>query len=137
MRVIGGREKSASRARLVSRQEKWDFTVQKTRGDLTQNVVFSSIFQCSPKRKIQSFPRVFVSVNWSIRSIIRQFSVAVNAGKPTFSGVHRAVNTRTTSCIPGVYWSFPTDQRRVHRRYPVKTRVFRCFPSRKIPVQRR
>ena len=76
-------------------------------------------------------------VNSSIRSIIRQFSVEVNAGKRTFSGVHRSVNTRKTSGILGVYWSFPTDQRRVHCRYPVKTRVFFCFPPRKIPVKRR
>ena len=80
-----------------SRQEKWHFTVKKTRGELTQNAVFSSIFQCSPKPKIQSFPRVFMPVNSSIRSIIRQFSVAVNAGKHTFSGVHRSVNTQEPS----------------------------------------
>ena len=77
---------------IPPRQEKWHFTVKKTRGELTQNAVFSSIFQSSPKRKIQSFSRVFMPVNSSIRSIIRQFSVAVIAGKRMFSRVHRSVN---------------------------------------------
>ena len=76
--------------------------------------------------------------NSSVRSIIGQFSVAVNARKRAFSGVHRSVNTRKMS-----YLSFPSDQHRVHRalsnenlRFPTtensgkrsKTLVFQRLP---------
>ena len=46
-------------------------------------------FMVFTDRKIQSFPIVLLSVNLSIRSIIRCFSIAVNPGKRMFSGIYR------------------------------------------------
>ena len=57
-----------------TRQEKWHFTAKKPHDELAKCGIFYH-FPVFTKRKIQSFPQVFVPVNSSIRSIIRQFSV--------------------------------------------------------------
>ena len=51
-------------------------------------------------RKIQGFPIVLLSVNLSIRSIIRYFPVTVNPRKHMFSGIYRSVDTWRMSCLP-------------------------------------
>ena len=58
-------------------------------------------------RKIQGFPTVLLSVNLSIRSIILCFPIAVNPGKPMFSGIHQSVNTWRMSCLPVFTDVFP------------------------------
>ena len=58
-------------------------------------------------RKIQGFPIVLLSVNLSIRSIIRYFPITVNLGKRLFSGIYRSVNTWQMSCLPVFTDVFP------------------------------
>ena len=58
-------------------------------------------------RKIQGFSIVLLSVNLSIRSIIRYFPVTVNPRKRLFSGIYRSVNTWRMSCLPVFTDVFP------------------------------
>ena len=65
--------------------------------------------------KIRGFPFVFLTVNSSFRSIIRQFSTTVNTRKTSrFSGVHRMVNALKTDCFPLFSRRFPVTKQRVN-----------------------
>ena len=58
-------------------------------------------------RKIQGFSIVLLSVNLSIRSIIRYFPITVNPGKRLFSGIERSVNSWRMTCLPVFTDVFP------------------------------
>ena len=65
--------------------------------------------------KIRGFPFVFLTVNSSFRSIIRQFSTTVNSRKTSrFTGVHRTVNALKTDCFPLFSRRFPVTKQSVN-----------------------
>ena len=65
--------------------------------------------------KIRSFPFVFLTVNSSFRSIIRQFSTTVNSRKTSrFTGVHRMVNALKTDFFPLFSRRFPVTKQSVN-----------------------
>ena len=65
--------------------------------------------------KIRGFPFVFLTVNSSFRSIIRQFSTTVNSRKTSrFTGVHRMVNALKTDCFPLFSRRFPVTKQSVN-----------------------
>ena len=80
-----------------------------------QNAAFCVHWLAFSHRKIRGFPFVFMTVNSSIRSIIRQFSTTVNSRKTSrFNGVHRMVNALKTHCFPLFCRSFPVTKLRVN-----------------------
>ena len=74
-------------------------------------------------RKIQGFPIVLLSVNLSIRSIIRYFPITVNPRKRLFSGIYRSVNTWRMSCLP----VFTDVKLHVHPGFTIENRLFPLF----------
>ena len=80
-----------------------------------ENAAFCVHLLAFSDRKIRGFPFVFLTVNSSIRSIIRQFSTTVNNRKTSrFTGVHRMVNALKTHCFPLFCRSFPVTKQRVN-----------------------
>ena len=81
--------------------------------------------------KIPSFPFVFLTVNSSFRSIIRQFSTTVNSRKTIrFTGVHRMVNALKTDCFPLFCRSFPVTKQRVNWCLREFSLIYRMFTAR-------
>ena len=85
--------------------------------------------------KIRGFPFVFLTVNSSFRSIIRQFSTTVNSSKTgRYTGVHRVVNALKTHCFPLFSRRFQVTKQRVNwclRKFlslTVNARHTGCFP---------
>ena len=67
----------------------------------SQNAAFCIHSLAFSDCKILGFPFVFLTVNSSFRSIIRQFSNTVNSRKTShFTGVHRMVNALKIDCFP-------------------------------------
>ena len=73
-------------------------------------------------------PVVFESANWSIRSIIQQFSSTVNSTKTVFFLVLRVRLTDGKSSLYSVVSGvFPVTKNCFHRRFPLKTMRFLPF----------
>ena len=85
--------------------------------------------------KIRGFPFVFLTVNSSFRSIIRQFSTTVNSRKTSrFTGVHRTVNALKTDCFPLFSRRFPvTKQGPVVRSLVSANRWLRAIKTYRFP----
>ena len=77
-----------------------------------------------------------LTVNSSIRSIIRQFSTTVNSRKTSrFTGVHRMVNALKTHCFPLFCRSFPVTKQRVNWCLWEFSLIYFMFTARLRPVQ--
>ena len=81
----------------------------------SQNAAFCVHSLAFSDCKIRGFPFVFLTVNSSFRSIIRQFSTTVNSRKTSrFTGVHRMVNALKTDCFPLFSRRFPVTKQSVN-----------------------
>ena len=77
-----------------------------------------------------------LTVNSSIRSIIRQFSTTVNSRKTSrFTGVHRMVNALKTHCFPLFCRSFPVTKQRVNWCLWEFSLIYFMFTAQLRPVQ--
>ena len=92
---------------LVTRQKGGVYLVENARWIYVKRGIYLHLLVFTD-RKIQGFPIVFLSVNSSIRSIIRYFPITVNAGKRMFS------------------WNLPS--------FSLVTGIFPCFPERQMPL---
>ena len=72
-------------------------------------------------------PVVFESANWSIRSIIQQFSSTVNYENDFFLVLRVLLTDGKTVCIPLFTGVFPVTKNCFHRRFPLKTMRFLPF----------
>ena len=87
--------------------------------------------------KIRGFPFVFLTVNSSFRSIIRQFSTTVNSRKTSrFTGVHRMVNALKTDCFPLFSRRFPVTKQSVNWCLREFSLIYLMFTARLTPVYR-
>ena len=87
--------------------------------------------------KILGFPFVFLTVNSSFRSIIRQFSTTVNSRKTShFTGVHRMVNALKTDCFPLFSRRFPVTKQSVNWCLREFSLIYLMFTARLTPVYR-
>ena len=84
----------------------WCSPVRKTSSEYLKTRHFSCIFLTFSDKRIQSFPVAFNSANWSIRSIIQQFSSTVNSMKTIVFLVLRRrcqMGTGLYSLLTGVF----------------------------------
>ena len=93
-----------------------------------ENAALFTHFLTFSEKKIQRSPVVFESANWSIRSIIQQFSSTVNSMKTIVFLVLRVrLTDGKTVCIPLFTGVFPVTKHCFHRRFPLKTMRFLPF----------
>ena len=84
----------------------WCSPVRKTSSEYLKTRHSSCIFLTFSDKRIQSFPVAFNSANWSIRSIIQQFSSTVNSMKTIVFLVLRKrcqMGTGLYSLLTGVF----------------------------------
>ena len=97
----------------------------------SQNAAFCVHSLAFSDCKIRRFPFVFLTVNSSFRSIIRQFSTTVNSRKTScFTGVHRMVNALKTDCFPLFSRRFPVIKQSVNWCLREFSRIYLMFTAR-------
>ena len=103
----------------------------------SQNAAFCIHSLAFSDCKIRGFPFVFLTVNSSFRSIIRQFSTTVNSRKTShFTGVHRMVNALKTNCFPLFSRRFPVTKQSVNWCLREFSLIYLMFTARLTPVYR-
>ena len=104
------------------------FTRSENKLWILENAALFTHFLTFSEKKIQRSPVVFESANWSIRSIIQQFSSTVNSMKTIVFLVLRVrLTDGKTVCIPLFTGVFPVTKHCFHRSFPLKTMRFLPF----------
>ena len=118
----------AFRLRECNTAKKVVFTRSENKLWIFANAPLFTHFLTFSEKKIQRSPVVFESANWSIRSIIQQFSSTVNSMKTIVFLVLRVrLTDGKTVCIPLFTGVFPVTKHCFHRRFPLKTMRFLPF----------
>ena len=105
----------------------WCSPVRKTISEYLKMRHYSCIFLTFSDKRIQIFPVVFESANWSIRSIIQQFSLTVSSPKTIVFLVLRMRCKNGKWFVFVAYWCFPVTEDCFERSFPSKTERFLPF----------
>ena len=100
------------------------FTRSENKLWIFENAALFTHFLTFSEKKIQRSPVVFESANWSIRSIIQQFSSTVNSENDCFLSVKSTVNRRENSLYSVVYWCFPSNKTLFSQTFSVEDNAF-------------